>query len=68
MVMIPSRSEPMAAAVDYLFNDDRLAGNISVIGLIASGSWIVVAIATVLVLRKAGADRVTFWCMTLSLS
>jgi hypothetical protein len=57
----------VAAAVDYLFNNDRLAGNISVIGLIASGSWIVVAIATARALRRAGADRVTFWCMTLSL-
>jgi hypothetical protein len=33
---------------------------------VASGSWIVVAIATAIALRKAGADRLTFWCMTLS--
>jgi hypothetical protein len=59
--------EAVAAAVNYLFNDDRLAGNISVVGAVASGSWIVGAIATALVLCKAGADRVTFWCMVLSL-
>ena len=47
----------VAGAIEYVVRDDRLGGNISVIGFLGQGSWIVVAIAAAVALHKVGAGR-----------
>jgi hypothetical protein len=47
----------VARALDYLVSDSLLAGNISVVGLIANAAWVAVAIGAAVALHKAGAGR-----------
>ena len=47
----------VAGAIEYVVRDDRLGGNISVIGFLGQGSWIVVAIAAAVALHRVGAGK-----------
>ena len=47
----------LARALDYLVSDSRLAGNISVIGLIGNVAWVTVAIGAAICLHRAGTGR-----------
>lgn len=50
-------------AIEYLFADNWLAGNLSVLGGVTAVSWMTLAIAAAVALRAAGADRLTVSCM-----
>jgi hypothetical protein len=54
-------------AIDELFNDNWLAGNLSVMGSASAIAWAVVAIAGALALHRAGASRWTVGFMAGSL-
>ncbi len=47
----------VAGAIDYIVNDNPLAGNVSVIAAVAGAAWLVVAIAAAVALHQAGAGR-----------
>jgi hypothetical protein len=50
-------------AIEHLFADNWLAGNLSVLGGVTAVSWVTLAIAAAVALRSAGADRMTVWAM-----
>jgi hypothetical protein len=52
------KQSAVAGAIDYVVNEDRLGGNVSLISFIGQGSWILVAIAAAVALYKAGAGKV----------
>jgi hypothetical protein len=47
----------VARALDYLVSDSLLAGNISVVGLVANAAWLTVAIGAAVALHRAGAGK-----------
>jgi hypothetical protein len=57
------------AAVDYLFDDSKLVGGgFSVLGNLAHGAWMVVAIAGAVALHQAGARRTVVVAMLLAVA
>lgn len=50
-------------AIKYLFEDNWLAGNLSILGGITAISWLIVVVAAAVALRAAGADRLTVTSM-----
>jgi hypothetical protein len=54
-------------AIATLFDDNWITGNLSVAGSVAGTAWVVIAIASALALRRAGADRLTWGLMAGSL-
>jgi hypothetical protein len=44
-------------AIDFVANDSQLAGNISAVWVVATVSWVVVAIAAAIELHRAGAGK-----------
>jgi hypothetical protein len=57
----------VAGAIDSLVNDSILAGNISVLGLVAGAAWLVTAIAAAVALHRAGAGRAVVAATCLSI-
>jgi hypothetical protein len=51
-------------AIEYLFSDNWLAGNLSVLGGVTAVSWMIIAVSGALALRGAGADRPTVVAMS----
>ncbi len=51
-------------AIEYLFADNWLAGNLSILGGLTAISWMTLAIAAAVALRSAGADRLTVSAMS----
>jgi hypothetical protein len=47
----------VARAIEFVVEDSQLAGNISVIGLVAGAAWLVFAIAAAVALPKAGSGK-----------
>lgn len=61
--------EGVIAAVDYLFDDSKLAGGqFSLLGNLGHGSWMVVAIAGAVAFHQAGARRAVVVGMLLSVA
>jgi hypothetical protein len=61
--------EGVIAAVDYLFDDSKLAGGgFSLLGNLGHGSWMVVAIAGAVAFHQAGARRTVVVGMLLSVA
>jgi hypothetical protein len=56
----------VAGAIDFVVNDSQLAGNVSAVWVVASLSWVTVAIAAAIALHKAGAGKtvVTAACLS----
>jgi hypothetical protein len=52
-----SEKEGVVAAIDFLWDDSRLTGGFSVLGILGQGSWIVLAIAATVALYRAGFRR-----------
>jgi hypothetical protein len=52
-----TEQDAIAGALDYLVYDSFLAGNTSVLGLVAGGAWLTVAIAAAVALHHARAGR-----------
>ena len=52
------------SSVKYLFVDNWLAGNLSVLGGVTALAWMTIAIAAAVALRGAGADRFTVAAMS----
>src|SRR5512133_333715 len=52
-----SEKEGVVTAIDFLWDDSRLAGGFSVLGILGQGSWIVLAIAATVALYRAGFRR-----------
>lgn len=52
-----AEQDAIARALDYLVYDSLLAGNTSVLGLVAGGAWLTVAIAAAVALHRASAGR-----------
>ena len=50
-------------AIEYLFADNWLAGNLSILGGLTAVSWMTLVIAAAVALRSAGADRITVTSM-----
>ena len=50
-------------AIEHLFADNWLAGNLSVLGGLTAVAWVTLAISAAVALRRAGADRLTVWAM-----
>jgi ABC-type transporter Mla maintaining outer membrane lipid asymmetry permease subunit MlaE len=46
-------------AIKDLFEQNWVTGNLSIAGLVAALSWLVIAVASATALRRAGADEVT---------
>lgn len=51
-------------AVEYLFADNWLAGNLSILGGVTAVSWMTLVISAAVALRAAGADRLTVSAMS----
>jgi hypothetical protein len=47
----------VAGAIDYIVNDNALAGNVSFFAAVAGAAWLTVAIAAAIALNQAGAGR-----------
>jgi hypothetical protein len=47
----------VAGAIDFMVNDSQLAGNVSVVWVVATVAWAVVAIGAAVALHKAGAGK-----------
>ena len=47
----------VAGAIDYIVNDNALAGNASFLAVVAGAAWLTVAIAAAVALNQAGAGR-----------
>ena len=47
----------VAEAIDYIVNDNALAGNVSFLAVVAGAAWLTVAIAAAVALNQAGAGR-----------
>jgi hypothetical protein len=61
--------EGVIAAIDFLFDDSKLAGGqFSVLGNLGHGSWMVVAIAGAVAFHQAGARRAVVIGMLLSVA
>jgi hypothetical protein len=52
-----SEKEGVVTAIDFLWDDSRLTGGFSVLGILGQGSWIVLAIAATVALYRAGFRR-----------
>jgi hypothetical protein len=52
-----SEKEGVVTAIDFLWDDSRLTGGFSVLGILGQGSWIVLAIAATVALYRAGFHR-----------
>ena len=52
-----AEQDAIAGALDYLVHDSRLAGDISVLQMVAGGAWLTVAIAAAIALHQANAGR-----------
>jgi hypothetical protein len=64
-----SEREGTIAAIDFLFDDSKLAGGqFSLLGNLGHGSWMVVAIAGAVALHRAGARRAVVVGMLLSVA
>lgn len=50
-------------AIEYLFADNWLAGNLSILGGLTAVSWMTLVVAAAVALRSAGADRMTVTSM-----
>jgi hypothetical protein len=56
--LVGEEREGVIAAIDFLFDDSKLAGGgFSVLGNLGHGSWMVVAVAGAIAFHKAGARR-----------
>jgi hypothetical protein len=53
-------------AVETLFADNWLAGNLSILGGVTALSWVAIAVGAAYALRSAGADRLTVGLMAAS--
>jgi hypothetical protein len=47
----------VAGAIDFVVNDSQLAGNVSAVWVVASASWVIVAIAGAIALHRGGAGK-----------
>lgn len=56
--------EQTLVSVEYLFVDNWLAGNLSVLGGVTAVAWMTIAISAAVALRGAGADRFTVAAMS----
>lgn len=56
--------EQTLVSVEYLFADNWLAGNLSVLGGVTAVAWMTIAISAAVALRSAGADRLTVAAMS----
>jgi quinol-cytochrome oxidoreductase complex cytochrome b subunit len=61
-----TEQDAIAGTLDYLVYDSLLAGNTSVIGMVAGGAWLTVAIAAAVALHRANAGRTVVVCACLS--
>jgi hypothetical protein len=57
----------VVSAIDFVVNDSQLAGNVSVLWVVATVAWVTVAIGAAVALHKAGAGKAVVAAAGLSL-